>query len=315
MNQVGDDLEDDFVLDDTVALSGDEGLDNVVQLDDEDVFVDAGSDEGQDGEDDDDEYGNDNDHDNIASSTKDTDAARAKKRKRREKEKERKAKKIKLAEATEKIEGSIASQSPQKLSDYLAAMQAKSFPKLSAIELDDLRIPESSIADTTAWTESRTLDGLVGFITKVLPSLRLRLSQKSKSNGAPTLLYIAGAALRVADVTRVLKNNKLQGDKGGDVAKLFAKHFKLAQHVAYLKRTKVGAAVGTPGRLGKLLNDTDALNVSALSHIILDITYKDAKNRNLLEIPETRDEVFQTVLNNELVLKGIKEGKIQVVLF
>jgi len=89
-----------------------------------------------------------------------------------------------------------------------------------------------------------------------LPSLRLRLSQKSKSNGAPTLLYIAGAALRVADVTRVLKNKKLQGDKGGDVAKLFAKHFKLAQHVTYLKRTKIGAAVGTPGRLGKLLNET-----------------------------------------------------------
>jgi protein CMS1 len=93
-------------------------------------------------------------------------------------------------------------------------------------------------------------------ITAALPSLRLRLSQKSKSNGAPTLLYIAGAALRVADVTRVLKNKKLQGDKGGDVAKLFAKHFKLAQHVTYLKRTKIGAAVGTPGRLGKLLNET-----------------------------------------------------------
>jgi len=155
----------------------------------------------------------------------------------------------------------------------------------------------------------------VDFIAKTLPSLRLRLGQKSKSNGAPTLLYIAGAALRVADVTRVLKNKKLQGDKGGDVAKLFAKHFKLAQHVTYLKRTKIGAAVGTPGRLGKLLNETDALNVSALSHILLDITYRDAKNRNLLEIPETRDEVFQTVLNNEAVLKGIQEGKIQLILF
>lgn len=70
------------------------------------------------------------------------------------------------------------------------------------------------------------------------------------------MIYIAGAALRVADITRVLKNKKLQGDKGGDVAKLFAKHFKLAEHVTYLKRTKIGTAVGTPGRLGKLLNET-----------------------------------------------------------
>ncbi|KAF8969801.1 U3-containing 90S pre-ribosomal complex subunit-domain containing protein [Flammula alnicola] len=220
-----------------------------------------------------------------------------------------------MTETIETVDYSMAAQSPHDLSAYLASMQTKSFPKLSAIEMDDLRIPETSIADTTAWTGPRTLDQLVDFITKILPSLHVRLSQKSKSNGAPTLLYIAGAALRVADVTRVLKNKKLQGEKGGDVAKLFAKHFKLAEHVAYLKRTKIGAAVGTPGRLGKLLNETESLNVSALSHIILDITFKDAKTRNLFDIPETRDEVFKTVLNNEHVLKGIKEGKIQVVLF
>ncbi len=35
----------------------------------------------------------------------------------------------------------------------------------------------------------------------------------------------------------------------------------------------------------------------------------------MLDIPETRDEVFKTVLKNEAVLQGIKEGKIQVVLF
>ena len=81
----------------------------------------------------------------------------------------------------------------------------------------------------------------------------MRLSQRSKSNGAPTLLFVTGAALRVVDVTRVLKDKKLRGDKGGEVAKLFARHFKLAEHVSYLRRTKIGSAVGTPGRIGKLL--------------------------------------------------------------
>jgi protein CMS1 len=90
----------------------------------------------------------------------------------------------------------------------------------------------------------------------VLPSLRTRLSQKSKAKGAPTLLFIAGAALRVADVTRVFKDEKLRGEKGGEVAKLFARHFKLEDHVTYLKRTKIAAAVGTPGRIGKLLCET-----------------------------------------------------------
>jgi protein CMS1 len=35
----------------------------------------------------------------------------------------------------------IAARPPNELSEYLATMQAKSFPKLSSIELDDLRIP------------------------------------------------------------------------------------------------------------------------------------------------------------------------------
>jgi len=93
------------------------------------------------------------------------------------------------------------------------------------------------------------------------------------------------------------------------------KHFKLAEHVTYLKRTKVGAAVGTPGRIGKLLCETDALSIPALTHIMLDVTYQDSKKRNLLDIQETRDEVFKTVLGGEKVKEAIKAGKIQVVLF
>lgn len=69
------------------------------------------------------------------------------------------------------------------------------------------------------------------------------MGQKSKDAGAPTLIFIAAGALRVADATRVLKSKKLRGDKGGDVAKLFARHFKLEEHVAYLKRTKIGSGM------------------------------------------------------------------------
>lgn len=54
----------------------------------------------------------------------------------------------------------------------------------------------------------------------------------------------------------MLKDKRLRGDKGGEVAKLFARHFKLAEHSSYLKRTKISAAVGTPGRIGKLLCET-----------------------------------------------------------
>ena len=96
---------------------------------------------------------------------------------------------------------------------------------------------------------------LICSLCVVIPTLRTRLAQRPKSNGAPTLIFVAGAALRVADVTRILKDKRLRGDKGGEIAKLFAKHIKLEEHVAYLKRTKIAAAAGTPGRLGKLLEN------------------------------------------------------------
>jgi len=141
------------------------------------------------------------------------------------------------------------------------------------------------------------------------------LAQKSKSNGSPTLLFVASAALRVADAARVLKDQRLRGEKGGEVAKLFAKHFKLSEHISYLRRTKIGSAAGTPGRIGKLLLEEDALSTSALTHIILDITFRDSKDRSLLDIPETRDEVFKSVLGSPKILDGLKQGKIQLVLF
>ncbi|KAG1756282.1 U3-containing 90S pre-ribosomal complex subunit-domain containing protein [Suillus paluster] len=308
--QRGDDLDDDFVPDELVATSDEEDNgpgDDISGLLSADEDVEE------------------------AEATIKEKSATEKKRKRREKEKERKAKKRKLAETVEVIEPlSVAAQPAHNLADYLSSMQAKAFPAMSGIELGDVMIPESSIADTTLWTGSRSLDHLVEFIIEVLPALHTRLSQRSKVNGAPTLLFIAGAALRVADATRVLRDKRLRREKGADVAKLFARHFKLEEHVSYLKRSKIGSAVGTPGRIGKLLCETgelnttlennmsetfsDALSVAQLTHIILDVSYQDTKKRSLLDIPETRDEVFRTVLGAPKVLKGIQEGKIQLVL-
>lgn len=58
----------------------------------------------------------------------------------------------------------------------------------------------------------------------------------------------------------------------------------------------------------------DALLTSALTHIILDVSYHDTKKRSVFDIPETRDEVFKTVIGAPKVLQGIRAGKIQVVL-
>lgn len=59
----------------------------------------------------------------------------------------------------------------------------------------------------------------------------------------------------------------------------------------------------------------DAISLSALTHIILDVTHQDAKKRTMLDIPETRDEVFRTVLGAESVRQAMQRGKIQLILF
>ncbi|KAF8590519.1 hypothetical protein K439DRAFT_1329802 [Ramaria rubella] len=236
----------------------------------------------------------------------------SKKRKRRDKEKAKKAKKQKLAVEPRDVQPLIACLPPADAATYLCAQQAKAFSKLSILELEDRRIPVSCIADTTTYSGTRTLDDFGNFIRHSFPQLMLRLSQKPRNNGAPTLIFMAGAALRVADVTRMLK--KYRGDKGGEIAKLFAKHIKLQDHITYLRQTKIGVAVGTPARLGQLL-DAEALVLTALTHICIDTSFRDTKRRSMLDIPETREETFRSVLGNDRVRAVLDSGKVQLILF
>lgn len=61
------------------------------------------------------------------------------------------------------------------------------------------------------------------------------------------------------------------------IAKLFAKHFKVAEQEKLLESTVIGIASGTPNRLGKLA-DLAALKLDHLQLLILDV-HLDAKQR------------------------------------
>ena len=91
--------------------------------------------------------------------------------------------------------------------------------------------------------------------------LHKRLQVHPEKHGSPRVVYIAGAALRVADIVRTLKDKKLLGNQAGDVAKLFARHIKLPEHVSYLQRTFVSAAAGTPGRIAKLIEEPSSFSL------------------------------------------------------
>lgn len=64
-----------------------------------------------------------------------------------------------------------------------------------------------------------------------------------------------------------------------------------------------------------LLLSTEALALTALTHIFIDTTYRDEKKRSMMDIPETRDEVFLGVLGRENIRAAFHSGKTQLVLF
>jgi len=150
----GDDLDDDFVPDDLVALSDGEQLDDAASISLDEDAIDPSQ-------------PSTSNHSEGALNPAGGDEAvkAAKKRKRREKEKQKKAKvrkhqsvprirthcslcfcfvhqKQKILESSENHQlDSIAVRSPDFIADYLSNLQAKSFPKSSPMELDTYRIP------------------------------------------------------------------------------------------------------------------------------------------------------------------------------
>lgn len=79
-----------------------------------------------------------------------------------------------------------------------------------------------------------------------------KIDRASTTPGSPNILVVTAAALRAADLTRALK---IYQNKEAAVAKLFAKHVKLREHVEYLMKTRIGIGVGTPGRLMDLMRE------------------------------------------------------------
>lgn len=150
--QGGDDLEDDFVLDEPTVTSGDE------------EYSHRGSSRG--------DLSLDDETSRPSGFSAHAEIEKRNKRKRSGKEKQKRLKvsclnaklvgypkldtikqKPKLKETQDEKYPLIALQSPSELAEYLAGSQARSFSKLSRVELEDIRIPgvwPESPRETTA---------------------------------------------------------------------------------------------------------------------------------------------------------------------
>jgi protein CMS1 len=92
------------------------------------------------------------------------------------------------------------------------------------------------VKDTSTWTEPRTLGNLALFIKKECDTPKSALTAPV---GAPHSIVVTASGIRAADVFRELKSSlPKQGFKKPNVAKLFAKHIKLAEQVEHLKKHK-----------------------------------------------------------------------------
>lgn len=88
---------------------------------------------------------------------------------------------------------------------------------------------------------------------------------------------------------------------------------KLAAQTTFLKTTKTPLAVGTPNRILALI-ENESFNLEGLKTLVLDLSWLDGKEMNLLDVKENRDEVIR-LLGNERIRKKLGDGKLKLVFY
>ncbi|KAI4227151.1 MAG: hypothetical protein L6R36_002648 [Xanthoria steineri] len=201
-------------------------------------------------------------------------------------------------ETDSNINTAIGEMDNRLLADYVAQCTKRFGEDLSLVELEDMHVPESAILDTSEWNQDRLAANLPDFLTHTVQrnGMSTDLYQAPVKPGSPHTLVLTGAALRAAELSRVLR--KFQG-KEVTVAKLFAKHIKLKDATAFVKKTRINIGVGTPTRIIDLLAER-ALKLEKLERVIIDTSFLDRKKRNIFDMKETQQPLMQLLNMAEL---------------
>ncbi|KAI1919201.1 Protein cms1 [Ophidiomyces ophidiicola] len=243
---------------------------------------------------------------------------------------QKKANKLNRDQDTEKtgdINTAVGRMDGKLLADYFAQKAKRRNKDLTAIELDEIYVPEYAFLDTSSWQSPRTLTSLPSFLKKYSFKKEISLSKAPAENGTPHILVVTIAGLRAADLTRYshrsncinladrlralrpFQNNEFT------VAKLFAKHIKLAQAQEFVKKTRIGIGVGTPARLNDLA-ESGALSLDSLKYVVIDGSYIDQKKRGIFDMTDLLFPLLK-FLNRTDMRDRYKSsaGKLQVLVF
>ena len=92
------------------------------------------------------------------------------------------------------------------------------------------------------------------------------------------------------------------------IGKLFAKHIKMKDQLAFLSTQNVPIAIGTPGRV-KAIMDTDCSHLDQIRFIIIDVV-RDAKLRSIFDIPETSKPLLDIIFRGKLDTLSVGRAKL-----
>lgn len=198
------------------------------------------------------------------------------------------------------VDEAISMMNSRLLADMMVQRNQRFGRYLNPDELEDAQIPESAILDTSHWGHERVAKSLPDFLEHFALARGnedfTNLSETVEKPGAPHTLVLTGAALRAADLARVLKRFQR---KDAVVAKLFAKHIKLGDAIEYVKVTRMNIGVGTPSRIFDLLIN-GVLSVESLKRLVIDCSFLDRKKRGILDMKETQQPLMRLLTREEL---------------
>ncbi|KAK5232150.1 Protein cms1 [Exophiala xenobiotica] len=199
------------------------------------------------------------------------------------------------------LDETIAMMDPALLADHFA----------NSIELEEQYLPTKSFRNTTAFDKPHAGTKLPEFLEQFAENGKAELSA-CEEEASPHTLIIAPSGIRTADLNRELRVFNTEESK---VAKLIAKHMKLHENIDYMRKNKVGIAVGTPTRVKDLI-DADAMKTSDIRRIVVDGSYKDEKKRSIFEMEELFRPLL-ALLNMEQIRKryGAEEDKVEILVF
>ncbi|OGM46006.1 hypothetical protein ABOM_005258 [Aspergillus bombycis] len=209
------------------------------------------------------------------------------------------------------IDEAIGKMDGRLLADHFMQKAKRHNKELTAVELSDLSVPESSFLDTSSFDSPRQLEKLPAFLKAFSPK-GSDLSKPSEEKGTPHTLVVSPSGLRAADAVRALRTFQT---KESPIGKLFAKHIKLEEAKKFLERSRIAIGGGTPARISDLM-DAGSLKLGELQRIVIDGSYVDQKQRGIFDMKETHLPLLKLLTRPEFRERyGVEEKRIQILVF